>query len=65
MKTETEQMILMFAALAAVLSAQPFIAILLIGFAYVWEDAKWPAFDSDDYDKKMMSGPLKPWKKGI
>lgn len=65
MKTETEQMILMFAALTAVLSAQPFIAILLIGFAYIWEDAKWPAFDSQDYDQKMMSGALKPWKKGI
>lgn len=55
----------MFAALTAVLSAQPFIAILLIGFAYIWEDAKWPAFDSQDYDQKMMSGALKPWKKGI
>lgn len=65
MKTETEQAILMFAALMAVLSAQPFIAILLIGFAYIWEDAKWPAFDSQGYDQKMMSGTLRPWKKGI
>ena len=64
MKTETEQMILMFAALVAVLSAQPLIAILLIGFSCTWVDAKWPAFDLEDYDRRMMQRSLRPWNKG-
>lgn len=64
MKTESEQVVLLFMAIIAILSGQLFMTILIIGFMYIWEDCKWPAFDSSDYDKKMMKGPLKPWSKG-
>lgn len=64
MKIEIEKAILLIAALVALLSAQIFMFIVLLVFAYVWEDAKWPAFDSENYDQKMMKGPLKPWQKG-
>jgi hypothetical protein len=63
-KTESQQIILLFTALVAVLYGQLFMAIIIIGLMYVWEDSKWPAFDSEDYDQKMMKGPLKPWNKG-
>jgi low affinity Fe/Cu permease len=48
----------------AIFTAQPFMFLLALGLLFVWEDAKWPAFDSKDYDQKMMYGPLKPWSKG-
>lgn len=65
MKVEIEKVILLIAAIFALFSAQVFMFILLLGFAYLWEDSKWPAFDSKNHDNKMMNGPLKPWHKGI
>ena len=65
MNLETEKIILLIAAAFALFSAQLFMFVLLLGFAYAWEDAKWPAFDSKDYDEKMMHGPLNPWSKGF
>lgn len=52
------------AALIALFSFQGFMLFLVLLMWFCWEDAKWPAFDSDDYDKKMMNGPLKAWNKG-
>lgn len=43
---------------------QPFVAILVVFFWFAWEDSKWPAFDSKDFDIKMQKGPLMPWNKG-
>jgi len=56
--------VLGLAALVAILSGQLFMCIILLSMAFVWEDSKWTAFDADDYDKKIMNGPLKPWSKG-
>ncbi len=64
MKTESEQMLLLFTGITAILTGQVFIALVIAGFMYTWEDAKWPAFDCHEYDRKMMNGPLKPWDKG-
>lgn len=64
MKIEIEKVTMLVAAMVALFSAQIFMFILLLVFAYAWEDAKWPAFDSKDYDRKMMKGPLKPWQRG-
>lgn len=52
------------AGFAALLTFQGMYLLLILLLAFAWEDSKWPAFDSDDYDKKMMKGPLKPWQKG-
>ena len=49
---------------AALLTFQGMFLLLVIILAFAWEDSRWPAFDSDDYDKKMMNGPLKPWNRG-
>lgn len=66
MKMESkEEIILLIAASLALLTFQGMFAFLALGLFFVWEDSKWPAFDSDNYDKKMMNGPLKPWNKGI
>lgn len=64
MITNSESVIFGGAALIALLSGQIFLFLLILGFLLVWEDAKWPAFDSDDFDNKMRKGPLNPWKKG-
>lgn len=56
--------IFFFAGLYALFSLQPFMILLVAFMWFFWEDSKWPAFDSESYDKKMMSGPLKPWNKG-
>lgn len=65
MKIEAkEATIFIIAGLAALLTFQGMLLLLVIMMAFAWEDSRWPAFDSDDYDKKMMNGPLKPWQKG-
>lgn len=64
MNLETEKVILLITATFALFSGQLLMFILLLGFSYIWEDAKWPAFDSKDYDEKMMRGTLNPWNKG-
>lgn len=65
MKIQTKgEVILVLAAIIAILTAQGTLALLAFIMLFAWEDSKWPAFDSDDYDKKMMKGPLKPWQKG-
>lgn len=52
------------AGLCALFSLQPFMIVLVAFMWFFWEDSKWPAFDSENYDKKTMNGPLKPWNKG-
>lgn len=64
MKLNTEYGILCLAAVVALFSAQMFLFVLMISFIFIWEDAQWTAFDSDNYDEKMMHGSLKPWNKG-
>ena len=59
-----EEVVLLIAAIAAIVTLQGVLALLAFFMLFAWEDSKWPAFDSDDYDKKMMNGPLKPWQKG-
>ncbi len=59
-----EAAVFLVAGLAALLTFQGMFLLLVIIMAFAWEDSRWPAFDSDDYDKKMMNGPLKPWHKG-
>lgn len=59
-----EDAIFAVSLLACVITLQPFIILLVALFWLTWEDSKWPAFDSEDYDKKMMHGPLKPWSRG-
>jgi hypothetical protein len=64
-KIETkEEFFLLTAAVAAIMTFQGTLALLAFVMLFAWEDSKLPAFDSDDYDRKMMNGPLKPWQKG-
>lgn len=58
------EFVLTMAAFAAILNGQLMLSLMLMGLRFVWEDSKWPAFDSANYDQKMMMGPLKPWDKG-
>lgn len=53
----------LFIGLGALFTGQIFMVLLVAFLWCVWEDAKWPAFDSEDYDRKMMKGPLSPWNK--
>lgn len=65
MKIQTKgEIVLVLTAITAVLTAQGTFALLAFLMLFAWEDSKWPAFDSDNYDQKMMKGPLKPWQKG-
>lgn len=65
MKIQTKgEIILATTMIAAILTAQGTFALLAFIMLFAWEDSKWPAFDSENYDKKMMNGPLKPWNKG-
>ena len=65
MKIQTKgEVVLALTAITAILTAQGTLALLAFVMLFAWEDSKWPAFDSDDYDQKMMEGPLKPWQKG-
>lgn len=65
MKIETsEDMIFAASALIAIVTFQGMLLVMILMFWFVWEDSKWPAFDSDDFDNKMRKGPLNPWKKG-
>lgn len=59
-----EEVVLLIVAIAALVTFQGTLALLAFVMLFAWEDSKWPAFDSKDYDRKMMKGPLKPWDKG-
>ncbi len=59
-----ESTLFIMAGLAALFTFQGMLLILVILMWFAWEDSRWPAFDSDDYDRKMMNGPLRPWNKG-
>lgn len=48
----------------ALVTLQPFMFLLVVFMWFFWEDSQYPAFDSKDYEKKMMNAPLKPWQKG-
>lgn len=64
MKLNTEYSVLCLTAVVALFSGQLFLFLLVMGLIFIWEDAQWTAFDSDNYDEKMMRGSLKPWNKG-
>lgn len=65
MKIQTKgEVILVLAVITAILTAQSTFALLAFIMLFSWEDSKWPAFDSESYDQKIMKGPLKPWQKG-
>lgn len=60
-----EDFVFAIATLCALLSFQGMLLLLVLGFWYVWEDAKWTAFDSKDFDQKIREkGMLNPWQKG-
>lgn len=64
-KIETKvDYIFLTATLIAFLTFQGTYLLLILFCWFSWEDARWPAFDSKNYDQKMMYGPLKPWRKG-
>lgn len=64
MKFNPEYGVFCLAAVVALYSLQPFLFFLILGIIFVWEDARWTAFDSENYDKKIANGPLKPWNRG-
>jgi len=59
-----EETILLLTAFAACITFHSTLVLFALIMHFTWKDSRWPAFDSDDYDKKMMNGPLKPWQKG-
>lgn len=65
MKIQTKgEIVLALTAIAAILTLQGTLTLLALFMFFAWEDSKWPAFDSKDYDRKIMKGPLKPWQRG-
>ena len=58
------EVVLAITGIAALVTFQGTLALLAFVMLFAWEDSKWPAFDSEDYDQKIMKGPLKPWQKG-
>lgn len=49
--------------LCSIMTGSGMFALLTLFLWLFWEDSKWPAFDTKDFDTKIRL--LKPWNRGF